>query len=300
MVKFLKVLSLVVVAFAILYAISFLFSNVGLGPSYDPANSDDHMVRFGSSSSYSLTKQDIPEVKSNSYLVVDLTSDKVIFSRRADSQLLVASLTKLMTAWIVINHGRLEDQYTITSQDTKSFSPVLELSVGDKVLVSDLLNAMLIGSANDAAMSLAHYIESVQPKPFIDLMNEESKNLRMLDTRFSNPNGFDSDTNYSSSNDLKILATKLYAKGSLSATSRATSYRFLGSKQIPYQIGSTNTLINNYSDIYAIKTGFTEEAQGSMINIIKHNNIDYLVIVIGSPDREGDTLVLRKKILELN
>ncbi len=300
MVKFLKVAGLLVAAFAILYAISFLFSNVGLGPSYDQANSDDESVRIGSSSSYSLSKQDIPEVKSNSYLVVDLSTNKVVFSRREDSQLLVASLTKLMTAWIVINYGRLDDQYVITAEDTKSFSPMLDLSVGDKVLVSDLLNAMLIGSANDAAMSLAHYIEKVQPKPFIDLMNQESKQLGMFDTRFSNPNGFDSDTNYSSSNDLKILATKLYSKGSLSATSRATSYRFIGSLQIPYQISSTNTLIKNYSDIYAIKTGFTEEAQGSMINVIKHSNTDYLLIVIGSPDRESDTLVLRKKILEIN
>lgn len=297
--KYLRIIGLVLIAIIILYAISFLFSNVGLGPSYNSKYPNGKEVNVGNSAAYSVGSQDIPEIKAGSYMVVDLADDKILFSRRADSPLLVASLTKLMTAWIVLNYGNMSDQYTVTAQDGKAFSPSLKLVPGDKVMVADLFNAMLIGSANDAAAALARYIEMKQPQTFIELMNQESKKLNMKDTRFSNPNGFDSETNYSSSNDLRILATKLLEKSVFDVTNRATGYTFSGELKMTYQINATNILVKQYPDLRAIKTGFTEEAQGSMINILRHNNQNYLLIVIGSPDREGDTLLLRKKVLEI-
>ncbi|QQS23389.1 serine hydrolase [bacterium] len=299
MVKSLKIIGLIVLAIIILYAISFFFSNAGLGPSYNSKLSNKEQVNIGSMATYSVGAQDIPEVKAKSYMAVDLANDEIIYSRRADSPLLVASLTKLMTAWIVLNYGDMSDRYTVLKEDATAFSPALKLVPGDKVLVSDLFNAMLIGSANDAAAALSRYIEKKQPQSFIELMNQESKKLNMKDTRFSNPNGFDSETNYSSSNDLRILATKLLEKSAFDATNRATGYTFSGEIKTDYQINATNILLKQYSDLRAIKTGFTEEAQGSMINILRHNNQNYLLIVIGSPDRESDTLILRKKVLEI-
>lgn len=296
--KITKYLGLVILIFIGLYGLSFLFSNAGLSPD------DSSRIITGKlndvddkASSYKITESDIPNIKASSYEIFDLTDNQVIASKRPDSALLVASLTKLMTAWIVINYGHLGDYYQITDKDVKSFSPSLGLTVGDKVLVSDLFNAMLIGSANDAALTLSHYIESIQTKTFPDLMNSEAQTLKLVDTRFSNPNGFDSDTNYSSSNDLKILVEQLNSRHVFDYTSRANGYTFSGSLQKSYHINATNQLINKYSDLFAIKTGFTNEAQGSMINLLKTDQKQYLIIVLGSPDREGDTLLLREKLL---
>ncbi len=298
MVKALKFITATLVIVVLLYGISFLFSNAGLGPSSSSrVISGDPQVIELDATSYDLTQQSIPEVKASSYEVIDLSTNSVLLSKRADSSLLVASLTKLMTAWIVVNYGNLSDEYLITSADTKSFSPALGLSAGDKVLVSDLLNAMLVGSANDAALALSHYIEKKQSKTFPELMNSEAENLKLKDTRFSNPNGFDSDTNYSSSNDLNKLVNELRAKNIFSLTSRASSYSFSGSFKKVYKISATNQLLEKYPDLEAIKTGYTEQAQGSMINLLKTPNTNYLIIVLGSPNREADTLKLREIIL---
>ncbi len=285
----------------LLYGVSFLFSNAGLSPSNESKTITGQIDEVkNKASSYILSNKDIPEVKAASYEVVDLSNNQVLLSKRPDSALLVASLTKLMTTWIVLNYGKLNDTYQITAQDVKSFSPSLGLVVGDKVLVSDLLNSMLIGSANDAALSLSHYVEKKQTKTFADLMNLEAQSLNLTDTRFSNPNGFDSDTNYSSSNDLKILFAKLNERHVFDSTSRATSYSFSGLLQKTYKISATNVLLAKYKDLYAVKTGFTNEAQGSMINLLKIGQKQYLIIVLGSPDREADTLELRQIILDSN
>lgn len=298
MVKALKLIALTLVIVVILYGVSFLFSNAGLGPSSgSKVISGESQVIELDSKSYDLTTKTIPEVRASSYEVIDLSNNSVLLSRRADSSLLVASLTKLMTAWIVVHYGDLSDEYLITPNDIKSYNPSLGLMAGDKVLVSDLLNAMLVGSANDAALALSHYIEQKQPQTFTELMNLEAKNLKLNDTRFSNPNGFDSDTNYSSSNDLYKLVSELRSKNIFYLTSRANNYSFSGSLKKVYKITATNQLVEKYTDLEAIKTGYTDQAKGSMINILKTTDKDYLIIVLGSPDREADTLKLREAIL---
>ncbi len=300
MLKIIKLVGYIIISFLLIYGISFLFSNTGLGPSNQSKNQTEQekSQRINGEKSYDINEQEISEVKAASYEVIDLSNDQIIFSKRPDSALLVASLTKLMTTWIVLNYGNPTDEYEITNSDIKSFNPSLNLAVGDKVVISDLLNSMLIGSANDAALSLSHYIEKKQQKSFTELMNKEVKNLNLTDTRFSNPNGFDSETNYSSSNDVKKISKVLISKNVFDNTSKAYSYSFSGKLGQRYFITATNNLIQKYSDLYAIKTGYTDAAQGSMVNILKYNNRDYLIIVLGSPNREEDTLQLRKKIIE--
>jgi D-alanyl-D-alanine carboxypeptidase (penicillin-binding protein 5/6) len=283
---------------ALFYVASFFFSNAGLSPSNQSTVISGTMQTTPSGSqNFLVSEENLPDIKANSFEVVDMNSNTVLISRRPNSSLLVASLTKLMTTWIVLNYGQLADTYEISEKDTKSFSPSLGLVKGDKVLVSDLLNAMLIGSANDAAISLSHYIEGKQNKSFIELMNSEVNTLKLEDTRFSNPNGFDSDTNYSSSNDLKQLVSLLLQRKVFDSTSRSTKYTFSGSFKKNYSISSTNELIAKYSDLYAIKTGFTPEAQGSMVNLLKLDRKEYLIIVLGSPNRESDTLKLRDLVI---
>lgn len=299
MIKALKISASIIVILLLLYGASFLFSNTGLSPSDESRNLQGQFnTPKDKESSFAISEQDLPEVKASSFEVTNLTSKTVLVSRRPDSALLVASLTKLMTTWIVVNFGDLEDQYQIATGDSKSFSPSLGLVTGDTVQVSDLLNSMLIGSANDAALALSHYVEKKQSKSFLELMNSEAKNLSLNDTRFSNPNGFDSDTNYSSAHDIKTLATKLYERHIFDNTSRSSSYSFSGALQKTYHVNATNQLLVKYKDLYAIKTGFTNEAQGSMVTILKYNQNEYLLIVLGSPDREADTLKLRQLIID--
>lgn len=244
-----------------------------------------------------------PEVGENvnatSYLVYDELTDKILASRNPDTTVAIASITKLMTAYVTQKYGNLDEVWAITAKSTSDIKPVLNLSIGDRVLVKDLINAMLIGSANDSAAALGEYISSITNQPIIDLMNLEAKSLGMKSTHYENPIGFDSEQNYSSANDLKRLLKRINSIPMFSDIDRRQAYTFISLTGQTYSVKATNTLIAEDPDIHAIKTGYTDEAQGAMITAIHHQDKKFIIIVLGSLNREKDTKLLKTKVLEL-
>lgn len=238
-------------------------------------------------------------VNATSYLVYDESTGKILASRNPNSTVAIASITKLMTAYVTQKYGNLDEVWAITAKSTSTIKPVLNLTVGDRVLVKDLVNAMLIGSANDSAAALGEYVSSVTKQPIIDLMNFEAKNLGMESTHYENPIGFDSEQNYSSANDLKRLLKIINVIPLFSDIDRKQTYTFTSLTGQTYSVKATNTLIADDPDIHAIKTGFTDEAQGAMITAIHHQDKKFVIIVLGSTNREKDTKLLKTKVLEL-
>lgn len=240
------------------------------------------------------------QIRAASYLVIDLSSGRIVAKRRSENPLPIASLTKLMTVYTTLSVGEDKASYTVRKDDLESISPTLNLSEGDIIAVDDLIKSVLIGSANDAALALAGYVEEKSGQPYENIANQLAKELGMKNSRFSNPTGFDSSTNYSSATDVSILVEALMEKKAFEGTWRRGSYGFAGIKGGSYHVEATNKLIAKHNDLKAIKTGFTNLALGSMVNVLENGDLSYLLIVIGSPDREGDTLMLRNQILERN
>lgn len=262
-----------------------------LGASITEQEAIDNFVSFD------ISEQTDLDVRAASFLVSDLTSGQIILGKQFDSSLPIASLTKLMTVWTVLQHTEPEEVVTVPNTQFETTSPSLGLTVGDKIKVKDLVKSTLVGSCNDAASVLADYVSRKVNLPFDELMNQEAQNLGMKHSRFSNPMGFDSAANYSSAKDLLILVQKLNETRIFNSTSRAQSYTFQSELGKNYRTNATNKLITQYENIFAIKTGFTNLSLGSMITIVKTTDHQYLLIVIGSPDREGDTLKLRQQVM---
>lgn len=247
--------------------------------------------------SYELDPGPTANVQAASYLVKNLDTDQIITGKQFQNSLPVASLTKLMTIWTALQHVNPNDVVTVPSGDIVSVSPSLGLVPGDKVLVKDLVQACLVGSANDAADLLGEYVADKTNLPFNELMNQQVTELGMTSSRFSNAMGFDSVVNYSSAKDLALLVGELDKEGIFTTSGDATGYRFTSELGKEYYVQATNKLISKYPDLMAVKTGYTNLALGSMINILKSENDRWLIIVIGSPDRESDTLKLREQVL---
>ncbi len=237
-------------------------------------------------------------IKADSYLVYDEETGKILASKNPDTAVAIASITKLMTAYVTQKYGNLDDVWAINSTSTSDVRPILGLVIGDKVLIKDLVNAMLIGSANDSATALGVYISSKNQLPVIELMNKETKALGMNSTHYENPIGWDSEQNYSTAHDLKLLLDKVRPMPLFSEIDRKQSYSFTSDLGNFYSVKATNTLIAQDPDIHAIKTGFTDEAKGAMITAIHHDNTRFIMIILGSTDREGDTKTLKKNILQ--
>lgn len=235
-------------------------------------------------------------VKAASFLAYDAISGQALAEKSPKQKLPIASLTKLITAYVVYQNLDLNEVITITNKPLTTTSPALNLKPGDQVLALDALNAMLVGSANDAAEVLAQATEKRTKKAFVQLMNETGQSLGMIGSHFDNPLGFDSEQNYSNAEDLSKLVDAVKTLPAFKVLGRKTEYAFRSLLGNRYFINSTNKLISRDPAIYAVKTGFTETAQGSLITQDDIAGKLVVIIVIGSPEREADTLKLKSAI----
>ena len=244
-----------------------------------------------------LSNSDLSTVSAKSYLVFDLAGGQNLLERNVNQKLSIASLTKLVTGLVAYQNLDFNRDITITKPDILKIKPDLNFETGDSVKASDVFNAMLIGSCNDAALTLANDVASITQKNFIGLMNQMAQNLGMTNSSFANPIGFDSPDNYSTAQDVKALITATQQLAVFKDVGRRTSYEFTGNLGQNYSTLATTRLIQAYPDMQAIKTGFTNEAQGAMTTKITINGHEAVIIVLGSKNREQDTLKLRSALL---
>jgi D-alanyl-D-alanine carboxypeptidase len=238
-------------------------------------------------------------IKAKSFLVYDINSGAVLAARESNQPVAIASVTKLMTGLVAYRTmPSFKQNIIITGKDLFAVEPSLGLKSGDHVAIGDLFYAMLVGSANDAALTLANHVEAETAENFVTLMNRTAESLGMANSHFSNPLGFDSEANYSTANDLRKLIEEVQKYQAFNLVGRNQSYSFAGTLGIQYSVKATNQLIKENKELYAIKTGYTNLAQGAMITESRDQAHPFVIIVLDSPNREDDTLNLRSQILK--
>jgi D-alanyl-D-alanine carboxypeptidase (penicillin-binding protein 5/6) len=222
-------------------------------------------------------------------LAIDLNTGTQLYAQNPQEKLPIASLTKLMTAMVVLDHVNKDQVVTIEKSDTATTCLCVGLVPGEQITVENLLKAMLIPSSNDSAKTLARFVGGDEEK-FVDMMNDKAKQLGLTDSHFSNPAGLDSPDNYSTALDLQktvqeflkyALLERIVATGGQDVTSVDGN--------IVHHLRTSNKLLLENSEVVGVKTGFTNDAQGNLIIKIDHNGIKVLTIVLNTPNREDDT-----------
>lgn len=221
-------------------------------------------------------------------LVRYLNSDEVLFERNPENRWPIASITKLMTAIVASEHGLLTKDVTLTEDMLKAEGSAGNFKAGEVVGGNDVLKAMLLASSNDAAEALA---QTHGRDAFIRLMNEKARELRMLDTKYVDPSGL-SPQNQSTANDLYKLMEHLSDSHPelLQVTrQRSATISIVGTKT-KRKIVNINTFAGQ-SNFIGGKTGYIVEAEGNgnLITLFTHNNQPFVIVVLGSPDRFGET-----------
>ena len=244
-----------------------------------------------------INNPDLSGVSAQGYLVFDLATGRTLLQKNPSQKFAIASLTKLMTALVAYKNSDLSQTFAISGRDTLNVKPDLGLVLGDRVKALDIFNSMLIGSCNDAALALADYTSAVSGTDFVSLMNKQAASLGMASTSYQNPMGFDNSGNYSTAEDLKLLITAAQQLSAFTDLGRRTNYQFTGSLGRTYYAAATNKLIEKYPDIQAIKTGFTNEANGAMAVKVGISGQEVVILVLDSKNREGDTLKLKAALL---
>ena len=237
---------------------------------------------------------DKPETSAKSILAYDYTSGSFLYTANFDERLPIASLTKLTTALVVADSGKLNDIIEITEEDTKVIGPNTGLVPYEKIRASELLKAMLISSHNDSTQVLARHVGGTIEN-FVKLMNEKAIKLGLQNTHYVNPVGFDDDYHYSNALDISKVIQE-FSKNDQFNTIVKTKETEISSVDnfFKHKIITTNKLLLEDENVIGVKTGFTSQAKGNLAIRSKKDRADVVTIVLGSDDREGDT----RKILD--
>ena len=222
-----------------------------------------------------------PEISAVSVLVYDLDSGRELMTKAAHLPVSPASLAKLMTALLVLEQNRLEEQVTIQRQDLVGEAE-MGLREGEVLRVDELLWGLLIPSGNDAAMALARH-HSGGVEAFVGHMNLRAGDLGMHRTQFHNPNGFDADGQVSSAQDLLVIVRRLW-EYPLFRQIVGTPAATVGS----HELRTTNRLLGAYPGVNGVKTGTTFQSGQSLIAGLEQNGHQLFAVVLGSVDRYHD------------
>jgi D-alanyl-D-alanine carboxypeptidase len=231
----------------------------------------------------------VPDFSQHASLVADLTNAVVLAQNNQDSRWPTASLTKLMTATLVLDHLSTSTEITITPQMFAVYPQEETLKVNGTYTVEDLLHVMLMPSSNVAAEAMADYYGRTQ---FIIEMNQRAAAWGMTNTYFEDPSGLSS-ANESTAHDLMILAQHIYNDYpqifAITDTPQTTITNLATGKK--YDVKSINDFAGEANFIGG-KTGFTNEAEDNLLSLFSEGGHPVLVIVLGVADRFGDTTKL--------
>lgn len=221
----------------------------------------------------------------------DTRSGRFLFAKSARTHLPVASLTKILTSLVILEHLTVDETVKVPAEAVRVDGEKQTLYFDEELSVLSLMKLMLIGSSNDAAYTLAQHFKEKTGTDLVEKMNEKALSLQMTESNFLDPAGLD-DKAYSTVEDMtKLVRTAL--KQDLIwdiTTEKSTMVRSVDGK-IEHKIESTNQLFGVIPDVIGGKTGYTDIALGSMVLIvdIPGKNDKIISIVLGSKDRFGDT-----------
>jgi D-alanyl-D-alanine carboxypeptidase (penicillin-binding protein 5/6) len=227
-------------------------------------------------------------------IVVDGRNGKVMFTKSADSRRAIASTTKLMTALLALERARPRQVFTAPPYHALPPESRIDLRAGERMTVHDLLEALLLESANDAAVTLAEGISGSRDA-FVADMNERATDLGLDDTSYANPIGLDDPANYSTARDLAALSLRLMRRPRFRRIVDMPAAE-LESGARPRVVDNRNDLVARYPWVTGIKTGHTIQAGDVLVGSASgRDGAKVITVVLGEPSeaaRDADTLAL--------
>jgi D-alanyl-D-alanine carboxypeptidase (penicillin-binding protein 5/6) len=237
-----------------------------------------------------------PQIAGTSYVLMDPKSGRIIMEENSHERLPPASLTKMMTAYIVereLDEGRIamSDMVPISVNAWKTEGSRTFVREGTQVSVEDLLRGVIIQSGNDASVALAEFVAGSEDA-FVDIMNQQAQILGMKDTNFVNATGLPSPEHFSTAYDLAILARAII-------NDYPENYPLYAEKHFTYnniRQPNRNSLLWRDESVDGLKTGHTEEAGYCLVASAKRNDTRFIAVVMGTSSSEARSQEIQKML----
>ena len=229
--------------------------------------------------------EDDPTPNAGSSILMEVSTKTILFEKNKDSQVAVASLTKMMAQILIleaIESGNLtwDEQVKASSNAAGYGGTQIYLQPGEMMSVRDLMKGITMASANDATVVLAERIAGSE-EAFVKMMNEKAKELGLKNTNFVNPTGLDEDNHYSSAYDMALIAIELLKHDEILEFSSVYEDYLRTDTPNKFWLVNTNKLVRFYDGADGLKTGFTDNAGYTMAVTAKRNDMRLIAIVLG-------------------
>jgi serine-type D-Ala-D-Ala carboxypeptidase (penicillin-binding protein 5/6) len=222
-----------------------------------------------------------PHVAGRAYLVTNATTGDVLAARNADLRVPIASITKLMTVLVTLEHADLDDVVTTTNGAAEVGESTINLRAGERLTVRELVEAALIQSANDAAAALADYVGHGDRRAFVAMMNAKARELGLRNTHFMNPDGLDAPGHYSSARDVTRLARIAMRNPVIRSIVRTKETTISGGRTLQ----TWNDLLYSFPGLLGVKTGHTNAAGWSEVAAARARGFVVYTTLLGEPTR---------------
>lgn len=220
--------------------------------------------------------------------LIDVESGRLLYSSRGDEPMLIASLTKIMTAIVAIENGDLASKVKVGKNAFAKEGSSLYLKQGEEMTLEDMLYGLMLRSGNDAATAIAEHVGGSE-QGFVYLMNAKAEELNLTNTHFANPHGLDAEGHYSSANDLAKLT--VYALHNpvfkeIVATKEKTADNPY--EKWDYKWSNKNKMLRLYEGADGVKTGYTKKALRCLVSSATRNGQQLVAVTLNDGNDWND------------
>lgn len=224
--------------------------------------------------------------------LIDVTSGRVIYSVKGDKPMRIASLTKIMTAIVAIEHGNISDMAKVSKNAYRKEGSSIYLKLNEEMNLKDLLYGMMLRSGNDAATTVAEHVGG-SVEGFAYLMNEKARMIGMTNSSFKNPSGLDEEGHYSTAEDM--------AKLTAYALNNPVFHEIVSTKvkKVPnpneswdYSWVNKNKMLSIYEGADGVKTGYTKLAKRCLVSSATRGGQQFAVVTLNDPEDWADHVKL--------
>ena len=231
------------------------------------------------------------DTSAKSSILMDMDTKRVLYGENINYQQSVASISKIMTAILAIESGKMDDIVVVGDEIDNSYGSGIYIKKGEKITLRDLVYGLMLRSGNDASYAIAHHVAGDE---FVDLMNKKAKELGMINTIFNNPNGLDEESgNYSTVYDMAIL-TSYAMKNEEYKKIVSTKQHTLKTNMNTYVWFNKHKLLFSLDYVTGGKTGFTQKAKRTLVTTAKKNNLNLVAVTLN----DGNDFIDHKNMFE--
>ena len=244
---------------------------------------------IAASESTAVVSEDSLVEQAKSAYLMEMSSQREIYAKQEGEAMYPASMTKMMGLLLIyeqIHAGKLKlsDQVTVSETAASMGGSQVYLEAGETMSVEDLLKSICIASANDAMVAMAEKVGGTHEN-FVTMMNEKAKELKLINTHFTNATGLHEDDHYSCAKDMALIACALVQEGGEDLFKITSTYdAYIREDSHPFWLVNTNKLIKQLAGTDGLKTGYTSQAGSCITVTTKRDGLRLIAVVMGEPD----------------